>query len=52
MDMRCQDTLDAECKRIELKVKLNSIDENECNVIDYGHLKKHTMLQCRMGKKL
>ena len=40
MEMHCQETFDTECKRIELKVKLNSLYENECNVIDYGHLKK------------
>ena len=39
MDMHCQDKFDTEFKIIELKFKLISIDGNECNVIDYGHLK-------------
>ena len=43
MDMNCQDALDAEYKREKLKIKLNSIDENDRNVIDYGHLKN---MQC------
>ena len=40
MDMHCQDTFAIECKREELKRKLNSIDENNNNVVDYEHLKK------------
>ena len=40
IDMHCQYTFDAEYKREELKIKSNSIDENDRNVIDYGHLKK------------
>ena len=39
MDMHCQDTFETECKRVELKVKLSSIDENECNDADHTHLK-------------
>ena len=40
MDMHWQDAFDTECKREELKIKLNSIDENDRNVIDYWNLKK------------
>ena len=43
MNMNCQDEFDTECKRIEFKVNLNYADENECNVIDYGDLKKYVM---------
>ena len=34
MDMHCQDTFATECKRKELKRKLNLIDENNNNVIN------------------
>ena len=42
--MNFQDTFGTEYKRIELKIKLNSIDENQYNVADLGHLKKITIL--------
>ena len=44
MDMHCQDVFGTECKREEFKIKLCSIDENDNNVLDYGHLKKYVML--------
>ena len=37
MDMHFQDVFDIEWKRIELKVKLNYLDENDCDIIDYRH---------------
>ena len=40
MDIHCQDAFDTECKSEELKIKLNQTNENYCDVIDYGHLKK------------
>ena len=52
MDMHCQDAFDTECKRIELKFKLNSIDDNECNAIDYGHLKKTCNAMMSHGKEV
>ena len=40
MGMHCQDAFAVGCKREELKMKLNLIDENDDNVLDYEHLKK------------
>ena len=40
-----------EFNNTELKVKLNSIDENECHVADYGHLKIHNVAMSQ-GKQV
>ena len=40
INVHYQNTFETECERTELKFKLNSIDENECHVADYGLIKK------------
>ena len=49
IEIHCQDMFHTECKRVELKVKLNSLDENDYNMIDYGQSIKYAMPQCSMG---